>query len=157
MGTRADFYVGMGPDAEWLGSIAYDGHPSRYPDVLRAETEADYRSVVAALLASRKDATFPEQGWPWPWKDSDTTDYGYCFAVRVEGNPSIFPGVSQEGKHVWWGRDFEEVDGKCVRSPRWENEAGDVIREAPTWPDMTARKAVAHDQRSGALFLGVRQ
>jgi hypothetical protein len=28
MGTRADFYVGRGPDAEWLGSVAMDGYPS---------------------------------------------------------------------------------------------------------------------------------
>jgi len=26
MGTRADFYVGMGKDAEWLGSVAWDGY-----------------------------------------------------------------------------------------------------------------------------------
>jgi hypothetical protein len=24
MGTRGDFYVGRGKDAEWIGSIAYD-------------------------------------------------------------------------------------------------------------------------------------
>jgi hypothetical protein len=28
MGTRADFYVGRGGQAEWLGSIAWDGYPS---------------------------------------------------------------------------------------------------------------------------------
>jgi hypothetical protein len=28
MGTRADFYVGRGKDAEWLGSVAFDGYPS---------------------------------------------------------------------------------------------------------------------------------
>lgn len=27
MGTRADFYVGRGEQAEWLGSIAWDGNP----------------------------------------------------------------------------------------------------------------------------------
>jgi hypothetical protein len=27
MGTRADFYVGRGETAEWLGSIAWDGNP----------------------------------------------------------------------------------------------------------------------------------
>jgi hypothetical protein len=27
MGTRADFYVGRGETAEYLGSIAWDGYP----------------------------------------------------------------------------------------------------------------------------------
>lgn len=27
MGTIADFYVGRGPKAEWIGSIAWDGYP----------------------------------------------------------------------------------------------------------------------------------
>ena len=27
MGTRADFYIGKGTDAEWLGSIAWNGYP----------------------------------------------------------------------------------------------------------------------------------
>ena len=26
MGTRADFYIGSGKDAEWLGSVAFDGY-----------------------------------------------------------------------------------------------------------------------------------
>jgi hypothetical protein len=52
MGTRADFYVGRGESAEWLGSIAWDGYP---------------------------DGIDPEMGWPWPWDDSGTTDYAYAF------------------------------------------------------------------------------
>jgi hypothetical protein len=27
MGTRADFYIGRGTEAEWLGSVAWDGYP----------------------------------------------------------------------------------------------------------------------------------
>jgi len=37
MGTRADFYVGIGPEAEWVGSIAYDG----YPDGVIADYKTD--------------------------------------------------------------------------------------------------------------------
>ena len=33
MGTRADFYVGRGDAAEWIGSIAYDGYPFYKPQL----------------------------------------------------------------------------------------------------------------------------
>ena len=26
MGSRADFYIGEGTEAEWLGSVAWDGY-----------------------------------------------------------------------------------------------------------------------------------
>lgn len=82
MGTRADFYVGSGPTAEWLGSVAWDGyewaeHPER--SIAAATTEAEYRALVAEELAGRDDATTPDMGWPWPWGDSRTTDYVYFF------------------------------------------------------------------------------
>ena len=80
MGTRADFYVGRGEQAEWLGSIGWDGYPSGIPDtVLNAHHEAAYRAAVAAFFATRDDVTLPEQGWPWPWNDSRITDYAYAF------------------------------------------------------------------------------
>lgn len=80
MGTRADFYVGHGADAEWIGSIGWDGyeaaeepmHPIRL-----AKTEAEFRRAVNKMLSVRKDGTFPWQGWPWPWESSYLTDYVY--------------------------------------------------------------------------------
>lgn len=43
MGTRADFYVGKGPNAEWLGSTAMDGYPEGifHKDNLRLSTHAE--------------------------------------------------------------------------------------------------------------------
>lgn len=84
MGTRADFYVGRGATAEWLGSIAFDGYPSGIADnVLHATTEARYRAAVDDFLtAEASHATRPSEGWPWPWKDSRTTDYAYAFDGR---------------------------------------------------------------------------
>ena len=82
MGTRADFYVGVGQEAEWLGSIAYDGYvwsESRTNPLRKAKTEKTFRKVVARILADRGDATLPSMGWPWPWEDSRTTDYAYYF------------------------------------------------------------------------------
>jgi len=83
MGTRADFYVGTGPKAEWLGSVAWDGYAwadEKGSPIAKARTEPAFRKAVAELLARREDATLPKDGWPWPWEDSRTTDYTYYFS-----------------------------------------------------------------------------
>ena len=81
MGTRADFYVGKGSDAEWIGSIAWDGYPEGIaPRIFTAKTEKTYRKRVEAFFENdRNDVTRPKDGWPWPWEDSCTTDYAYTF------------------------------------------------------------------------------
>src|SRR5690606_19926111 len=80
MGTRADFYVGRGSDAEWLGSIAWDGYPDGIDDMVKqATSDAAFRVAVEQFFAGRKDVTRPADGWPWPWDDSCTTDYAYAF------------------------------------------------------------------------------
>lgn len=93
MGTRADFYVGTGDKAEWLGSIAWDGYEwaeDESCDLAKAETEQGFREAVAQILSGREDATTPDMGWPWPWNDSGTTDYAYFFV---------------DGKTQWDDRD----------------------------------------------------
>ncbi|MBY3433640.1 hypothetical protein HFN89_05705 [Rhizobium laguerreae] len=73
MGTRSDFYIGIGQSAEWIGSVAYDGDPEDIAKfgVLAASSEKEFRKVVAKM-ADRDDFTSPEQGWPWPWADPRT-------------------------------------------------------------------------------------
>lgn len=87
MGTRADFYVGKGPNAEWLGSVAWDGYEwaeDDAPNPLRtAKTEEEFRAAVEDILTIREDSTRPEMGWPWPWDTSETTDYAYYFHEGV--------------------------------------------------------------------------
>lgn len=132
MGTRADFYVGRGPNAEWIGSIAWDGFPE---DVRgkKSRTEAEFRSRIARFLASRDDATLPRDGWPWPWNNSATTDYAYAF---------------DDGR-VWasccGGEWFIAARGEPSRSLR-ENVA--------VFPDMSSRKAVTYGKRSGLMIVG---
>lgn len=78
METRADFYVGRGPEADWIGSIAWDGYPEGIDDaILKAKDEATYLSALESF-AKRDDFTKPEEGWPWPWTNSATTDYAYA-------------------------------------------------------------------------------
>lgn len=80
MGTRADFYMGKGKDAEWIGSIAWDGYRDGIPDeILNAKTTDEFRSLVSVFLQGREDASFPKDGWPWPWDDSQVTDCSYWF------------------------------------------------------------------------------
>ncbi len=128
MGTRADFYVGTGESAEWLGSIAFDGYRIDEMKVDRAKGDADgdacwkiktatseveFREGVSDLLKVNDDATYPDQGWPWPWDDSHTTDYAYAF---TDGACKAFP----------WGKGAE-------------------------WPNMKDRQNVTLGKRSGVM------
>lgn len=106
MDERADFYVGRGETAEWLGSITWNGYPKALafesegvelpvlgePEVtvstfrslggtkaLTATMEKTFREGVLELAASRSDFVVPAQGWPWPWPSSALTDYAYAF------------------------------------------------------------------------------
>jgi hypothetical protein len=87
MGTRADFYVGKGCDAEWIGSVGNDGfrpHPGGKPAgvgvaLLHATTERNFRRALADLTTEIEDHVTPDRGWPWPWNDSRTSDCSYWF------------------------------------------------------------------------------
>ena len=141
MGTRADFYVGKGPNAEWLGSIAWDGYPDGNPaDVLEKITEHDYRAAVELVLSNEHcGPTRPEQGWPWPWEDSRTTDFAYTFDLqRVL--------ISCFGR-PWVGSEDEMTD-----------EYFDSERTGPAaWPQMdTGGSAVPGSNRSGIMAIGLR-
>lgn len=138
MGTRADFYVGRGPEAEWLGSIAYDGDPNGTANgthALEATDETAYRELVGALLDTTDHATRPAQGWPWPWDDSRMTDFAYAFdGGQVWG--SVFG-------HAW----FKAADGVPDHDAYWDNP------KVAVFPDMSARKNVTYGRRSGAIVV----
>lgn len=149
MGTRADFYAGRGKGAEWLGSIAWDGYHSGIPDaILYAHDETTFRNEVAAFLASRGDATTPDQGWPWPWDTSSTTDCSYWF----------FDGKCWDAHHEYdpAGRVFAPFDKD---RPQWDGKQDEdefytawlVGKPVIEYPDMSAKKNVAWDNRSGLL------
>lgn len=133
MGTRADFYVGDGPDAEWLGSIAFDGDPEGEPSVvLDADSEPVYRERVAQLLSSLDDATLPAMGWPWPWNDSSSTDYAYTW---------LHGGVHVSQFGAGWRRP-----GRAPSIPR-----------LPSFPNMSARRTMPPmtSSRSGLIVIVV--
>ena len=131
MGTRADFYIGRGATAEWIGSIAWDGYPDGIPaPILNATDEDTFRAEVAALLSQRDDGTTPDMGWPWPWDDSGTTDYAYAF----DGGQVYASNFGCS----WWPATAEEPD--------------DGQAKAAVFPDMSDRKATTFGKRSGVMF-----
>ncbi len=159
MGTRADFYVGRGPNARWVGSIAWDGHPgsitphSEETEILpvigkqhkeghwpkgghlfQSKTEKDFLSRLERFFQFRTDVTLPERGWPWPWENSNTTDYAYAFdGGKVYG--TCFG-------HGWWLATKPEPDGE-----------GDAPKISD-WPDMSKLKNVAFGgPRSGLIVI----
>lgn len=158
MGTRADFYVGRGERAEWLGSIAWDGYPSgitittgevervapgiafklgaEFPEgkhLFDASTEPEFRERLSEFFKHRDDVTLPDMGWPWPWDDSRTTDYAYAF----------------DGDAVW-----VSSFGNSWLDPRKNNEDKEPDN-APkqVFPYMGARKNLTMGRRSGLIVV----
>lgn len=114
MGTRADFYVGKGKDAEWLGSIAWDGDDIQQL-IRKATTEAVFRRAVAKMLAHREDGTPPEKGWPWPWQDSGTTDRSYWF---FDGKCNVV---------CWDDADWEFPNMKAIQNVTLGSRSGLIV------------------------------
>jgi len=130
MGTRADFYLGKGVDATWLGSTAWDSNPGCIPEkILRAKTSNKFKKAVSDFFKTRDDVTLPDEGWPWPWVDSKTTDYAYAFF-----NDKVY--WSQFGKN-------------------WVNSS--TLEDAgigkPTFPDMTSIQNVTLGRGSGLVVI----
>jgi len=133
MGTRADFYVGVGVNAEWLGSVAWDGYEWQEQlecPLMQATTEEQFREAVKDIAAKRKDWTSPDQGWPWPWDNSFTSDRTYAF-------------TDGKTKDFYWGKELpKEEDGELIKTVEW--------------PDMKGRKNVAYGNRSGRMIFTIR-
>lgn len=84
MGPRADFYLGKGRRAQWLGSIGFSGQPEDIPrNILTARTKKQFEGAVGQLLDDYRrqhlNMATPKMGWPWPWEISHLTDYAYAF------------------------------------------------------------------------------
>jgi len=144
MGTRADFYVGRGPEAEWLGSIAWDGSPDCVTKgMLKARDRRAFRKAVKEFFAGRNDATLPEQGWPWPWEDSRTSDHAYAYD---EGKV----WVSSFGRRYITVRQYFSLMGKSDEKVHaYYNDPKDEV-----FPNMKDRQAMTFGPRSGLLVIG---
>ncbi|WP_177215582.1 hypothetical protein [Actinokineospora terrae] len=124
--AHADFYLGTGPQARWLGSLAESGHPSTLitlggaPGMLTATTSDAYEAAVEALLLGH-----------------DTTRPGFAFRAE-RGEASSWPWL-RTGSSGWWAYAF--VDGRvraCLRGGPW-------FRPDPHQPDGGAETATGPD------------
>lgn len=142
MGTRADFYVGKGKDAEWIGSIAWDGYRDGIDEaILKAADDAGFRAAVEAFFKSRDDdATLPAQGWPWPWNDSSTSDCSYWFFDGQTWDALGYP-------HEFFYSCREEVPQDA--DERYITDGHERVE----FPDMSARKNVTLGPRSGVIVM----
>jgi len=135
MGTRADFYLGRGERAEWLGSIAWDGYPPGLDDALSADMTHEQFMVAIGKLSERDDWTGPKDGWPWPWENSRTTDYAYA----------LDDGKVWVSRFGWPWATWTEASSEEFE---WDRSGAKTA-----FPDMTERKNVTYGQRSGVILL----
>lgn len=175
MTTRADFYVGVGPQAEWLGSIASDGYPSG----VSAEPEDEEKvraqysgsaylrpSDIEELVQSERASAFGQH----ILQEQDEAKYRQLVKSFVEARPDgTLPS------HGWpWPWDTSATtdyayflfEGKVLASsfggplfdplgeePNEENDAKPV-GALPKLPDMSSRKNVRWDKGSGVIVMG---
>lgn len=149
MGTRADFYVGRGESAVWLGSVAYDGYPNgfkRWPDLFNAKAQEDWTERVREMLSEKRDASTPAHGWPWPWEDSNTTDYAYAFEDGVV--------YGNRFGHGWWpvlDGEAHQQSGDCEEDCKGPHQPD--AKPTP-FPKMSTDTATM-GPRSGMLLLRI--
>ena len=140
MGTRADFYIGNGADAKWIGSIGWDGYPEGIDNaVLSAKTVETFREALAHFFAGRDDVSSPDHGWPWPWDNSQKTDFAYCF---IDGKVEAY--------------DFGH--GPFDPLLEYTSEEENIRFSSPKaiFPDMTSTKNVTLGKRSGLIRISGR-
>lgn len=147
MSTRADFYIGMGKDATWLGSVGMDGDPKSIAEELSftAQTtiadEDDWVESVAVVFRDHIEHTLPERGWPWPWDDSQTTDYAY----------TLFYG------QVWvsnYGCRWMHLEDYLSKSPTIVQMLDNLPDATEVFPDMSKIKNVRLDSGNAPMIFG---
>jgi len=89
--TKADFYVGTGLNARWIGSIRIDGYPDGAipAEIFLQVNKIMFEEMVLDFLRKKKQerwAAIADEGdpWPWLWIDSQITDYTYMFDNKLE-------------------------------------------------------------------------
>ncbi|MCR6488299.1 hypothetical protein M8542_36260 [Amycolatopsis sp. OK19-0408] len=107
-----DFYLGRGPDAEWVASIDLNQCAcSSLAAIERAGTAEEFRRRVErlCLMVCRDETGYatspPSSTWQWLWPTSHGTDRTYAF----------------DGGAVW----------TCPRGQRWLARAGDYVPPSP--------------------------
>ncbi|WP_431909892.1 hypothetical protein [Amycolatopsis thermoflava] len=109
--TTHDFYLGRGPDAEWIGSIHLGTCACHSVEKIGLARSADeFADLVnsflhAAEVGQAGEVTHRGHPWPWLWPTSHGTDYTHAFDRGT----------------VWTAR----------RGQRWSMRAGEYIPPGP--------------------------
>lgn len=130
--AHADFYVGQGKQAEWLGSIANYGHPQYLPPCIKDTRYEDiYRLGVRRHLDIRPSGVQAStEPWPWPWANSSRTDFTYTFSegiLYVSYFGSRWRVASEVDKHDDW--NYSDI------------ASGKYTYHIEQFPDMEANEA----------------
>ena len=86
MGTKADFYSGLGSKRDWIGSLSNNGDIWNIPlEILIQVNKSVFEELTLDFLRDQ-DGILPDLGdpWPWMWADSRCTDYSYIFLPEHE-------------------------------------------------------------------------
>ena len=79
--NKADFYVGLGPGAEWIGSVKKCGELwAITTSILLQVSRTMYEEMVIEYIQFCEGVVGDHVcKWPWDWNDSQMTDYSYIF------------------------------------------------------------------------------
>jgi hypothetical protein len=89
---KADFYIGLGENARWLGSIGDGGHPAvvtREHDLFNLDgniddyTEDTFVAMVESILDDAPNHVLvarPSVGGTWPWDHNTSAGTAFAYA-----------------------------------------------------------------------------
>ena len=85
---KADFYVGTGQRADWIGSVRRNGDIWNIPPILLLQVSKIMFEELAIDFINEKqnDGIVANHicEWPWDWSDSRMTDFSYLFIPEYE-------------------------------------------------------------------------
>jgi len=108
----ADFYVGRGETAEYLGTIRGDDvDPESLKAITRFQSELDFRREVKKLILGDEATSNDGTTWPHRYATSGASDWVYCFDkatvhVYEEGHQVLSllcNGARKEAEFPWHG------------------------------------------------------
>lgn len=82
MGTRADFWIEGENTMEWIGSVAYDGHPENFVEEFKITDVEEFRERIRSFIAGVDHGTLPERGYPFGWSETLRSDHVYVFREK---------------------------------------------------------------------------
>ncbi len=106
---KADFYVGMGSNADWIGSVEKCGEVwALDTTILIQVNKTMYEELVIEYIKFYKGIVANHVcQWPWEWTDSRMTNYSYIFIpehekvyMSIEGGDLMDPIKVIQGESI---------------------------------------------------------